>query len=197
MVSPAAPGLFFCFAAMSLLIFASVSPPAWDKVDFLHASSSTGQIVYGVFGYCTKGGSCSHRSLGYDLTIPGVDATLNSKVLHNLTYTLILHPIAAGIAFFALVFGIIAAAAASRIATIFMALLSAFGALVTLVIFVIDMVLWNIIKDRINDAGGSAKLGNANWFTLGAWAALSLAMCCSIGGAFGRFANGRFGGEKY
>ncbi|WVF67285.1 hypothetical protein IAT40_002035 [Kwoniella sp. CBS 6097] len=198
MVSPAFPGLVLAFAAMALLIFASISPPAWDRVDFLHATTPAGQVVYGVFGYCIKGAECSRRSVGYDLTIPGVsNVTLNSKVLHNLTYTMILHPIAGGFAFFALVFGLLGICAASRIATIFMSLLAAFGALVTLVVFVIDMVLWNVLKNRLQDAGYPAGLGNANWFTIGAFAALALSMCTSACGACGRFATGRSAGEKY
>ncbi|WVQ94884.1 hypothetical protein IAU59_001969 [Kwoniella sp. CBS 9459] len=198
MVSPAFPGLALAFAAMALLIFASISPPAWDKVDFLHVNSPSGEVVYGVFGYCIKGGACSRRALGYDLTLPGVsDVTLNSKVLHNLTYTMILHPIAGGLAFFALVFGLLGICAASRVATVFMALTAALAALVTLVVFVIDMVLWNVLKNRLQDAGYSAGLGNANWFTVGAFAALAFSMCTSACGACGRFATGRAAGEKY
>ncbi|WWD03949.1 hypothetical protein V865_002007 [Kwoniella europaea PYCC6329] len=197
MVSPAAPGLFLAFAALVLLLFASISPPAWDEVDFLHAQTPSGKVVYGVFGYCIKNGACSHRSVGYELTLPGAsNVSLNDKILHNLTYTLILHPIAGGFAFFSLVFGLLAACAASRIATIFMALAAALGAVVTLVIFVIDMVLWNVLKNRIHDAGYEAGLGNANWFTVGAFAALVLSMCASVCGAFGRFSSGRFAGEK-
>ncbi|WWC91900.1 uncharacterized protein L201_006849 [Kwoniella dendrophila CBS 6074] len=196
-LSPAVPGLCLAFAAMALLIFASVTPPAWDKVNFLHATTSAGRVVYGVFGYCIEGGACSHRSEGYNLELPGADnVVLNSKVLHNLTYTLILHPIAGGLAFFALVFGLLGASCASRVATIFAALTAGFAALVTLVIFVIDMVLWNVLKNRIQDAGYSAGLGNANWFTVGAFVALCAAMCTSFCGAFGRFAEGRFAGEK-
>ncbi|KAK8853388.1 hypothetical protein IAR55_004092 [Kwoniella newhampshirensis] len=196
MVSPAFPGLFFCAAAVVLLVFASVSPPAWQTVNFLKASSGGSETVYGVFGQCVRGGACSHRSVGYNLDAGGLSG-LNSKVLHNLTYTMILHPIAGGFAFFALVFGLLGACAASRVATIFMALLSALGAIVALVVFVIDMVLWNVLKNRIHDAGGSASLGNANWLTVGAVVSLFLAMCTSVCGSCGRFASGRMAGEKY
>ncbi|WVR09590.1 hypothetical protein IAU60_006661 [Kwoniella sp. DSM 27419] len=197
MVSPAFPGMFFCFCAVALLVFASVSPPAWDKVDFLHVNTTAGRIVYGVFGYCVEGGQCSRRSIGYGLNAAGIDTSGLPGVLHNLTYTLILHPIAGGFAFFALVFGLIGTAAASRVATIFMAILASIGALITLVIFVIDMVLWNVLKNRLQDQGYSAGLGNANWLTVGALGALLLAMCTSTCGACGRFASGRNAGEKY
>lgn len=34
---------------MALLIFASVTPPAWDKVNFLDATAGGTRQVYGVF----------------------------------------------------------------------------------------------------------------------------------------------------
>lgn len=109
---------------------------------------------------------------------------------------MILHPIAGFLALLALVFGLLGACAASRVATIFMALCSALGLIVTLVVFVIDMVLWNIVKNHARDGGVQATLGNANWFTVAALASLFLSMCTSVCGACGRFANGRMAGEK-
>ena len=119
------------------------------------------------------------------------------KVLHNLTYVLILHPIAGFFALVALVLGLLGICAASRFLTVLMALVSGFAALITAVVFVIDMVLFNVLKNHIKDAGYNASLGNANWFTVAALAALALAFCFSFCGACGRFANGRFAGEKY
>ncbi|OWZ52006.1 hypothetical protein J007_02060 [Cryptococcus neoformans] len=198
MVSPAFPGLFFAFAAAVLLLFASISPPAWDQVGFLTTTAGTTKTVFGVFGECVKGGSCSRRSVGYDLIVNGAtNVNINQTVLHNLTYAMILHPIAGFLALLALVFGLLGACAASRVATIFMALCSALGLIVTLVVFVIDMVLWNIVKNHARDGGVQATLGNANWFTVAALASLFLSMCTSVCGACGRFANGRMAGEKY
>ncbi|KAK4683678.1 hypothetical protein P7C73_g6553, partial [Tremellales sp. Uapishka_1] len=215
MVSPALPGLFFAFAGMTLLLFASVSPPAWDAVNFVSANSPSGTTVYGMLGYCIKGGGCTSRNVGYDLALPGAtNVVLNSQVLHNLTYTLIIHPIAGFFAFLSVLFGLLGIAAASRVCTIFMALTGAIAAFLALVIFVIDMVLWNIVKNRIVDAGYHATLvrlplssrsefaltspqGNANWLTVGAVVALFLSFCTSVCGACGRFASGRMAGEKY
>lgn len=121
---------------------------------------------------------------------------MNSNILHNLSKTLILHPIAGLLSFLAFLFGLLGVGAASRAATIMMAILSFFGALVGLVIFVIDMVLWNVLKNRLQDNGVTASLGNANWLTVGAVAAMILAMCASFFGACGRFATGRAAGEK-
>jgi hypothetical protein len=83
---------------------------------------------------------------------------LNSTALHRLTSALILHPIAGGLALLAFLFGLFGIIFASRLATVLMALTAGLGALTTLVIFVIDMVLWNILKSRVSDAGYSATL---------------------------------------
>lgn len=122
---------------------------------------------------------------------------LDSKVLHNLSCTLILHPITGGLAFIALLMGLIAVCAASRIATVMMGLAAVLGSIVGLLIFVIDMVLWNVLKNRLHNNNYEAKLGNANWLTLGGVVALMLAACTSMCGACGRFATGRMAGEKY
>lgn len=50
---------------------ASISPPAWDQVGFLTTTAGTTKTVFGVFGECVKGGSCSTKSVGYDLVING------------------------------------------------------------------------------------------------------------------------------
>jgi hypothetical protein len=64
----------------------------------------------------------------------------------------------------AFIFGVIGIAAASRVSTIIMAVMSFFAAVVTLVAFVIDMVLWNILRNRIRDAGYSATLVRTRFF---------------------------------
>jgi hypothetical protein len=56
---------------MVLLLFASISPPAWNVVNFLDASVGGTRTVFGVFGRCVIGGSCSGRSVGYDLVVEG------------------------------------------------------------------------------------------------------------------------------
>lgn len=129
-------------------------------------------------------------------------------MLHRLTYILILHPIGGAIALISFLFGLCGIAFASRACTIIMAATSFLAALTALFVFVIDMVLWNLVKQRLHDAGYEASLvriqllasltvqGIANWFTVGAVVALWLAFCTSICGAFGRFASGRAAGEK-
>jgi Zn-dependent protease with chaperone function len=107
--------------------------------------------------------STAHREFLY-LTRPNISLTwtrnlnINPTGLHNLTYILVLHPIAGFFGLLALIFGIIGVAGASRAATIIMSVLAFFAALLTLVAFVIDMVLWNLVKKRIQDGGFSATL---------------------------------------
>lgn len=81
-----------------------------------------------------------------------------------------------------------------------MTLLSAIAFIVVLVAFVIDMILWNIVRHRISQAndsiGGanlyySAQLGNANWMTLGALIALIVGTCAAACGSFGRYRHRR------
>lgn len=80
--------------------------------------------------------------------------------------------------------------------TILMALCAALGAFVSLVIFVIEIILFTIVRNRIRDAGFPAELGNANWLVVGAVVALFIGFCTSVCGAFGRYSSGRFAGEK-
>lgn len=197
MVSPAFPGMFFAFAAMALLIFVSVSPPVWDKVNFLRATANGSSYVWGVFGFCQEGGQCSYRSIGYNLVLPNTDVYLNKSALFRLTHALILHPIAGALALFAFISGLLGVLCASRFATILMAFFSFLGGATALFIFVVDMVIWNLTKNSINAAGYSASLGNANWLTIGAAVSLLLAFCTATCGACGRFATGRAAGEKY
>jgi hypothetical protein len=180
--SPAIPGLVFCFAAMVLLIFVSVSVPTWPKVSLLNVGpSGPGQLRYGVFGFT---GSKTH--IGYDFT----DPRLNSTTLHNLTGALILHPIAAGLAGLAFLFGI-CGASYHRAGTVFMTLLSALALLATLVVWVIDMILFGIARQHYRSAGTPAQYGNGNWLTLGALVALLLGFCTSACGIFGRYRRRR------
>lgn len=65
---------------------------------------------------------------------------------------------AGGVALLAFIFGLIGIIAASRVATIFMSLFAALAGLAALVIFVIDMVLFTLLRNRVRDAGFQAEL---------------------------------------
>lgn len=135
---------------------------------------------------------------------------MNSSVLHGLTKSLILHPIgklyirayshhsflmyapflAAGLAGFAFFFGI-CGSASYRIGTVLMTLLAGLALLTTFVVWIIDMILFGIGRQRYRDTGVKAQYGNANWLTLGALVALLLAFCFSACGVFGHYRRNR------
>ncbi|KAF8343875.1 actin cortical patch SUR7/pH-response regulator pali [Cantharellus anzutake] len=185
--SPAFPGLFFCFSAMVLLIFVSVSVPVWSKVSFLNITTDGNAIKFGVWGY-----TGSAKGLGYSLQPFGInDSFLNNGALKNLTYILVFHPVAAGLSFLSVVFGACGALNYSRFGAIFMTLVSALAFLITAIAFAVDMVLWDIVRSRIRNDGGSANLGNAIWMTLGALVALIFGSCAAGCGSFGRYRQHR------
>ncbi|KAI0758355.1 hypothetical protein BC629DRAFT_1126250 [Irpex lacteus] len=173
----AVPGLFFVFAATVLLVFASVSAPTWNRISFLNAEG----LRFGVFGYT---GSQTH--VGYHFPDPIGDGKINSGVLHNLTFTLILIPI--GLAF---LFGL-CGAAYHRSGTVFMSLISALALLVTLVGWVLEMALFGIAHHRASERGVDVKWGNANWIVLGALASLFVGFVFATCGIFGSYRSRRY-----
>jgi len=187
MASPAAPGLFFVFAACVLLIFVSISAPVWDKIYFLTVTAGGKTTHFGVFGYT---GTRKAIGYGFDSGIIGVNTSnLNTTTLLNLTKSLILHPIAAGLSGIAFIFGL-CGAAYHRVGTILMAITAGLAFIITLIAWVLDMALWGIVRDRIRDSEGTksaAQYGNANWITLGAVVALAFAFCAGFCGSFGRY----------
>ncbi|KAF9050134.1 actin cortical patch SUR7/pH-response regulator pali [Panaeolus papilionaceus] len=175
------PGFLLCFAAMVLLIFVSVSVPTWDKVYFLTVGEpGPDQLKYGVFGFT---GSSTH--IGYHFT----NDRLNSTILYNLTKTLILHPIAAGLAGIAAILGLLGFV--TRIGTIGMTFFTGLAALTTFIAWVIDMILFGIARQRYRNESIHSQYGNANWLTLGALVALLLGFCASACGVFGRYRRRR------
>jgi len=182
--SGALQGLFCCFAAMVLIIFVSISSPTWGRISFL----DMGNLHFGVFGYT---GSQVHVGWYFPVgTASQVTNTLNTDVLHNLTYVLILYPIAAGLSGIAVLFGI-CGASYHRAGTVFMSLVAALAMLITLVAWVISMVLFGVAHDRFSDAGISVTWGNANWLALGALVALVLGFCTAACGIFGHYRRTR------
>jgi hypothetical protein len=68
-----------------------------------------------------------------------------------------------------------------------MSLFSGLAAVITLVVWILDMALFGIVRNRYRDIGVAAQYGNANWLTLGALVALVLGFCAATCGVFGRY----------
>lgn len=156
----------------------SVSSPTWNSISFLNAN----QFSFGVFGY-----TGSKTQIGYYFPLPG---DINTGTLHNLTFVLILYPIAAGLSGLALLFGV-CGAAYHRAGTVFMSLLAALAMLCTLVAWVISMSLFGIVRNRLRSIGIDANWGNANWLALGALVALLVGFCTAACGVFGHYRRSR------
>ncbi|TFY54200.1 hypothetical protein EVJ58_g8994 [Rhodofomes roseus] len=183
--SAAIPGLFLTFAAMVLLIFASVSVPTWNPVRFLTTTVDGTTTSFGVFGYT---GSDTH--IGWYFPSGVADGTLNDGLFHNLTIALILVPIAAGLSGIAFLFGL-CGAGYHRVGTVLMTLVSALAFLITLIVWIIEMALFGIARDHVRERGGVATYQNANWLVLGALVALFLAFFASLCGTFGSYRSRR------
>ncbi|KAG2032478.1 pali-domain-containing protein [Suillus americanus] len=176
--SAALPGLFFCFSAMILLILVSVSSPTLNSISFLNAN----QYSFGVFGY-----TGSKVQVGYYFPLPG---DINTGILHNLTFVLILYPIAAGLSGLAFLFGV-CGAGYHRVGTVFMSFLAGLATLCTLIVWSISMSLFGTVRSRLRSNGINANWGNANWLALGALVALFLGSCTAACGVFGHYRDRR------
>ncbi|KAJ1301472.1 hypothetical protein OPQ81_008729 [Rhizoctonia solani] len=192
---PATPGFLFTLAATGLLAVVSFSVPWFKSVYFLRAaitqSGVSGSVTFGVLGYCLDFNnqvSCSKPSVGWEFNpneLLGNDLPIQipNVVVKWITYTLVLHIVALGLAGVAAVFGLLAHVREMTMSC-FSSCISGTGAAVALIAFIFDLVLFFAVRARVNSVqGGSASIGNALWMTLAAWALLFFSGCAY---AFGR-----------
>lgn len=183
-----------CFSS----IIVSVSTPIIKSVTFLTADLSVsvasvsidGTVNLGTFGWCLNGVGtkpvCQGPQLGYELNSDQVFGNNTSFSLPNslikwLTYALIIHPIAAGLAALSFISGCVSHCrefSRSRLTT----WIASLATTVALIAFVFDIVLFSIAKSRINSASNSdvglqARLGNAVWLTLVGFILLLVSGC--------------------
>lgn len=188
-IRPATPGFLITLSATILLAIVSFSVPLIKSVYFLKASLSVegtnGYITFGTLGYCldiSGTTSCSNATVGYELNINALvgDNTviqIPTVVVKWLTYALVLHIVAFGLAGVATIFGLLAHVREMSM-TCFSSCISGFGATVALVAFIFDLAIFFIAKSRMNSvSGGSASIGNAVWLTLVSWILLFFSGC--------------------
>ena len=98
-------------------------------------------------------------------------------VVKWLTYVLVLHIVAFGLAAIAALFGLLAHVRELAMSC-FSSCVSGFAAAVALVAFIFDIALFFVAKSRLNSVqGGSASIGNGVWLTLVAWILLFFSGC--------------------
>ncbi|KAF8335976.1 actin cortical patch SUR7/pH-response regulator pali [Cantharellus anzutake] len=176
-------GTFFLFVSFVLLVFVSVSAPVWHTLGFMKVSglaghSSGARLVLGVYGYCiTAAGSdsCSKVSVGYPIgdVLNSIGGTTAHR-LHNLTGALILHPIAAGITFIAL----LTALGAHTVGFLCASFIALIAWIATVLALILDFVMFGIVKRHVNDVGLSSL--KASWST-GIWLVVAAVVTLFIG----------------
>ncbi|KAB5596468.1 hypothetical protein CTheo_105 [Ceratobasidium theobromae] len=204
---------FLIFIAFFLLFLASLSIPIIKTVSVLNLSLSlqaglvrsgiSGAVKFGLWGYCvseinasvvginqSRAGYCSKTRLGYDLdsqllNLLGLD-NLEEIFSRGLTFVLVLHPIACGLAFLALLFAFWLICRPARLASAMALVFSVLAAIIATIAFAVDIALTTVAKNKISSAtDGNLKItyGAVPWMTLGAmlalWAA-TVGACCGI-----------------
>ncbi|KAF9229042.1 pali-domain-containing protein [Gyrodon lividus] len=189
LIRPATPGFLVTLTATILLAIVSFSVPLIKSVYFLKASLSVenvnGYITFGTLGYCMtvdSSTSCSNATVGYELNVNALVGNntpiqIPQLVVKWLTYALVLHIVAFGLAGVAAIFGLLAHVREMSMSC-FSSCISGFGATVALAAFIFDLALFFIAKSRMNSVqGGSASIGVAVWLTLVAWILLFFSGC--------------------
>ncbi|KAG9094841.1 hypothetical protein FRC06_010435 [Ceratobasidium sp. 370] len=186
---PATPGFLTTLFATALLAVVSFSVPYFKSVYFLKAAISqsgvNGSVTFGVMGYCLDFNNqitCSNATIGWEFNpnaLLGNDLPIQipNVVVKWLSYALVLHIVAFGLAGISAVFGLLAHVREMSMSC-FSSCISGMAAAVCLVAFIFDLVLFFAVRARVNSIqGGSASIGNGLWLTLAAWVLLFFAGC--------------------
>jgi len=192
------PAVIFSICAFVLLLMVTVSTPMWNTVFFLKLISGPNEptplpsdttVTWGVFGSTN-----STPQLGYspaDWSGTGVkDPTVNEASLRGITHALILHPIAALLG--VVTFGFSMIGLCSRVGATFATFTSGIMTLTVLVVFIVDMVLFSILKNQLVLAPYNERqtsYGPAIWMTL---AALVASIITLISTSYTTFSHHRY-----
>ncbi|KAF5330610.1 hypothetical protein D9619_005813 [Psilocybe cf. subviscida] len=200
-------------AAFILLLLVSLSVPiiksiflfrlAANASSSLFNSSANASVKFGVWGYCTSAVQVAIAGIAplhaYCNNVNGLD----DKISKASTAALVLHPIAAGLAFLTLVFALFilrrGSNGTSRLPSLLTMGIGSLAAVITTAAFLIDVIVVAIVRKRVRDAtDGDVNLiwGNAVWMTLGAAIALWLSIILACCGVF-TFGRGRRNNAKY
>lgn len=102
-------------------------------------------------------------------------STASRDVTHGLTKVMVLHPVAAGLAFIAFLLALGAGLFGSLLA----ACTSLLAFVVTVVSLICDFVLFSIVKDNVNDDGTGSRAS----YSAAIWTVLAAAVCSLLGAA--------------
>ncbi|RYO88021.1 hypothetical protein DL764_008780 [Monosporascus ibericus] len=190
-------GSFLLLVATVLLIVTSISAPAVKNISMLRVDIDRGTangnnpvVTFGTFGWCTQdliqsSDDCSGAHVGYDPSRvlaenAGLGAVDNSEfrfaAVRRLTNVMVLHPVAAGLAFISFLLALGAGVVGS--------LLSALAALLTFVVIIVvlacDFAAFAIVRHAINDDDDGVPGARASWGTA-AWTLVAAAVVAFFG----------------
>ncbi|EMR63686.1 putative ph-response regulator protein [Eutypa lata UCREL1] len=200
-------GSFLLLVATVLLIVTSISAPTVHNLSMLRieidgsvANRDNPVITLGTFGWCVQNtmasgeDNCSRAKVGYDPTAiveevldpsDGVDfSDYASDSSRALTYVMVLHPVAAGLAFISFLLALGAGIVGSLLA----ALVALLTFLVTLVALVCDFVGLALVRHAVNDANNNSNNSSSSsdrtisaMYGSAAWTLLAAAICVFLG----------------
>ncbi|KAK7749984.1 hypothetical protein SLS62_008093 [Diatrype stigma] len=202
-------GSFLLLVATVLLIVTSISAPTVHNISMLRVEVDGGLanrdnpvITFGTFGWCVQNtgssDSCSRAAVGYDPT-PVIESVIgstqgdsdgdgNDEVDFNdyatdssraLTHVMVLHPVAAGLAFISFLLALGAGIVGSLLA----ALVALLTFLVTLVALICDFVGLAIVRHQVSQASDNSNSTTkvSAMYGSGAWTLLAGAICVFLG----------------
>jgi len=185
------PGVVFLFCAFALLFIVSVSLPFLTAMDIVRvhyggnvaSPSVTGtvsQLRFGIWAFCyetTKNGDtiCDKTGHAYSVIVNGSN---NSSITIGSSWTrgLAVHPVAAGVAFIALILSLSTHITLTLLASI----MSFLAALITLIAFAIDIALFAFVKHemkKLTNIDSNTNTAPGFWLTFVSFILLLLAGC--------------------
>ncbi|KAH7923506.1 pali-domain-containing protein [Leucogyrophana mollusca] len=208
---------FMLFVAFILLFLVSLSVPIIKAIYLFRLAaqessgtfdvSASGNVDFGVWGYCLSAvevsvlgidhntaAHCSPIKLGFTFDSTIADALhasdIENALSRTLTAVLVLHPLACGFTFLALLVSLYTlyrghsytsgtGALPSRTISICALATTLLSAFLTILVFLIDAILVDVVRNKVySDSDGALTLtwGNAVWMALGATIAVWIAL---------------------
>jgi len=172
------------FIAAILLLITSISSPVIGDIGILKVMLTNqtnirhSSVTFGTFGHCvldvapvtTDQDQCFPKTIGYKpaAIMSEIDGTTFSRVgtatADGLTNAFILHPIACGLAFLA---GL--CAIGGWIGSLIATMIAVLAWIITLVVMVIDFIVFGVIKNHVNKDGS----GSHAYYSVGMWTTLA------------------------
>jgi len=193
-------GTVMLFIATVLLVISSISSPVTSDIGLMKITLNNATTIrhssvnFGTLGFCildvppdnTDQDSCGPKGVKYDIAgeiaalgLPAFGHAQGSS-LNGLTGVLILHEVAAGIAFIAFLLALVS----HRIGFLLAAAVAFLAFLITLIAMAVDFALFGVVKAHVHNAnmGMSAAYGVGTWTCLAAFVVLFFATfttCCA------------------